>query len=186
MRIASWNINSLRKRRIVCSSGWRTTAPDVVCLQETKCTDEQFPELALRAAGYHSAFTARNRITASPFFRKSKPREVRASFCDEVVDDAGACDRGDGRRCARFFGLRAEWTGGRFAGVRLQDRSGMRACANCLDETENGSTDTWPLCGDFNVAPSDEDVHDPALWRGAIMCSDGERAAFQQLCVTLA
>jgi exodeoxyribonuclease III len=38
------------------------------------------------------------------------------------------------------------------------------------------------VCGDFNVAPEDADVHDPALWRGAIMCSDGERAVFQQLC----
>jgi exodeoxyribonuclease-3 len=38
------------------------------------------------------------------------------------------------------------------------------------------------VCGDFNVAPEDVDVHDPQLWRGAIMCSDGERAAFQQLC----
>src|SRR5437879_11661081 len=38
------------------------------------------------------------------------------------------------------------------------------------------------VCGDFNVAPEDRDVHDPQLWRGAIMCSDGERAAFQQLC----
>ena len=38
------------------------------------------------------------------------------------------------------------------------------------------------VCGDFNVAPNDEDVHDPALWRGAIMCSEGERAAFRGLC----
>ena len=38
------------------------------------------------------------------------------------------------------------------------------------------------VCGDFNVAPNDDDVHDPALWRGAIMCSDDERAAFHALC----
>jgi exodeoxyribonuclease III len=38
------------------------------------------------------------------------------------------------------------------------------------------------VCGDYNVAPADEDVHDPVLWRGAIMCSEGERNAFRQLC----
>ena len=56
MKIACWNINSLRKRQARLFAWLEQTNPDIVCLQETKCTDEQFPELALRAAGYHSAF----------------------------------------------------------------------------------------------------------------------------------
>jgi len=51
----------------------------------------------------------------------------------------------------------------------------------CLREKE-GAIERVVICGDFNVAPNDEDVHDPALWRGAIMCSDDERAAFRVLC----
>ena len=56
MRIVSWNINSLRKRQERLLVWLQATQPDVVCLQETKCTDDQFPAVALRAAGYHSAF----------------------------------------------------------------------------------------------------------------------------------
>ena len=51
---------------------------------------------------------------------------------------------------------------------------------DCLQRHESIASDLV-VCGDFNVAPRDEDVHDPVLWRGAIMCSDGERAAFEQL-----
>jgi exodeoxyribonuclease-3 len=58
--------------------------------------------------------------------------------------------------------------------VRLRD---------CLELHEKAARDLV-VCGDFNVAPLDEDVHDPALWHGAIMCSDGERAAFEQLRAT--
>ena len=56
-----------------------------------------------------------------------------------------------------------------------------RRLASCLREKE-GALERVVVCGDFNVAPNDEDVHDPALWRGAIMCSDEERAAFHALC----
>ena len=85
MKIASWNINSLRKRRIVCLRGWRRK-PDVVCLQETKCTDEQFPELALQRPAITPPFTARNRTMASPFFLGTSCENVRPSLCDEVDD----------------------------------------------------------------------------------------------------
>jgi exodeoxyribonuclease-3 len=54
--IASWNINSLRKREGRLISWLGEANPDIVCLQETKCSDEQFPALALRAAGYFSVF----------------------------------------------------------------------------------------------------------------------------------
>ena len=52
---------------------------------------------------------------------------------------------------------------------------------NCLREKE-GALERVVVCGDFNVAPNDEDVHDPALWRGAIMCSEQERGAFRAVC----
>src|SRR5881275_1087031 len=56
MRIASWNINSLRKRQDRLFAWLEDTQPDIVCLQETKCPDELFPALALQAAGYCSAY----------------------------------------------------------------------------------------------------------------------------------
>jgi len=56
MRIASWNINSLRKRQDRLFAWLEAAKPDIVCLQETKCPDELFPALALQAVGYRSAY----------------------------------------------------------------------------------------------------------------------------------
>ena len=78
MRVVSWNINSLRKRteRLL---GWlRETQPDVVCLQETKCTDEQFPALELRNAGYHSAAHGQKSYNGVAILAKQELEDVRA------------------------------------------------------------------------------------------------------------
>ena len=86
MKVVSWNINSLRKRQDRLLSWLAETQPDVVCLQETKCTDAQFPELALRAAGYHSAFHGQKSYNGVAILAKSAPLDVRASLCDEEDD----------------------------------------------------------------------------------------------------
>ena len=84
--IVSWNINSLRKRQDRLFEWLERTQPDVVCLQETKCPDEQFPELALRAIGYYAAFHGEKSYNGVAILSKAKPVEVRASLCDEVDD----------------------------------------------------------------------------------------------------
>src|SRR5437762_6646699 len=86
MKIASWNINSLRKRQDRLSAWLETTKPDVVCLQETKCADEQFPVLVLQAAGYHSAYHGEKSYNGVAILSKRKPCDVRASLCDQIVD----------------------------------------------------------------------------------------------------
>src|SRR5229473_894224 len=86
MRIASWNINSLRKRQDRLFAWLENTKPDIVCLQETKCTDEQFPALALQAAGYDSAYHGEKSYNGVAILSKTKLTEVRASLCDEVAD----------------------------------------------------------------------------------------------------
>ena len=62
------------------------TTPDIVCLQETKCTDEQFPADALHAAGYHSAFHGQKSYNGVAILARQELREVRAGSCDEVDD----------------------------------------------------------------------------------------------------
>ena len=86
MKIASWNINSLRKRQDRLFAWLENTKPDIVCLQETKCPDEQFPVLALQAAGYHSAYHGEKSYNGVAILSKTNLRDVRASLCDEVVD----------------------------------------------------------------------------------------------------
>src|SRR6185312_16138093 len=86
MKIASWNINSLRKRQDRLFAWLEATTPDVVCLQETKCTDDQFPALALQAADYHAAYHGEKSYNGVAILSKAKPHEVRPSLCDEIVD----------------------------------------------------------------------------------------------------
>src|SRR5207247_5809902 len=86
MKIASWNINSLRKRQDRLFAWLDATKPDIVCLQETKCMDEQFPALALQAVGYRSAYHGEKSYNVVAILSKSVLHEVRPSVCDEVID----------------------------------------------------------------------------------------------------
>ena len=180
MRVASWNINSLRKRQNRLVSWLRATSPDVVCLQETKCTDEQFPHEALRDAGYAAAFHGQKSYNGIAILAKEEPRDVRVGLCDQVDDPQArviAASVGD-VRVISIYAPNGQAVGSSAYEYKME---WYRRLTTCLRENEF-ATSRLLVCGDFNVAPNDEDVHDPALWRGAIMCSAGERAAFQELC----
>jgi exodeoxyribonuclease-3 len=180
MKIVSWNINSLRKRQERLLTWLAATRPDVVCLQETKCTDEQFPAADLRMAGYHSAFHGQKSYNGVAILSKSELRDVRTALCDEEEDPQARVIAAtvDGIRVLSVYAPNGQAVGSPAYDYKLKWYERLR---NCLSEQENAASDLV-VCGDFNVAPQDEDVHDPVLWRGAIMCSEGERAAFQDLC----
>src|SRR5437762_11776838 len=86
MRLGSWNITSLSKRQDRLFAWLEAANPDIVCLQETKCPDAQFPALALQAAGYRSAYHGEKSYNGVAILSKTEPRHVRWSLCDEVVD----------------------------------------------------------------------------------------------------
>src|SRR5260370_26246354 len=86
MKVGSWNINALRKRQDRLFAWLENTAADIVCLQETKCPDEQFPVLSLQSAGYDSAYHGEKSYNGVAILSKTKLAQVRASLCDEVVD----------------------------------------------------------------------------------------------------
>src|ERR1700751_5795731 len=86
MRIASWNINSLRKRQDRLFAWLEMAKPDIVCLQETKCPDELFPALALQAAGYRSACHGEKSYNGVAILAKDELHEIRSSLCDEIID----------------------------------------------------------------------------------------------------
>jgi exodeoxyribonuclease-3 len=221
MRVVSWNINSLRKRQDRLFAWLENTRPDIVCLQETKCTDEQFPALALQAAGYDSAYHGEKSYNGVAILSKNKLTEVRASLCDEVVDpQARVISATIGNlRVYSVYAPNGQAIGSPAYKYKLEWYARLRDClikekdvaepapggqllhSERAERKEKGDESSWAtqpvettgcppgakrvdlvVCGDFNVAPGDVDVHDPQLWRGAIMCSDGERAAFQQLC----
>lgn len=178
MKVASWNINSLRKRQDRLFAWLESSQPDIVCLQETKCTDEQFPALALQSAGYRSAYHGEKSYNGVAILSKTEPGDVRASLCDEIDDSQARVIAAtiNGMRVYSIYAPNGQAVGSAAYQYKLQWYARLRACLAKENATQ------LIVCGDFNVAPADEDVHDPDLWRGAIMCSDGERGAFQQLC----
>src|SRR5207245_2473984 len=178
MKIASWNINSLRKRQGRLFAWLKKTMPDIVCLQETKCPDEQFPLLALEAAGYRSAYHGEKSYNGVAILSKTELRDVRAALCDEVVDPQARVIAAtiDSLRVFSIYAPNGQAVGSPAYDYQLQWYASLRDCI------AKKKVPAMIVCGDFNVAPEDVDVHDPQLWHGAIMCSNGERAAFRQLC----
>jgi exodeoxyribonuclease III len=180
MRVVSWNINSLRKRQEQLLIWLAKTKPDIVCLQETKCADDQFPELILQSAGYHSVFHGQKSYNGVAILSRARPRDVRRSLCDEIEDSqarAIAATIGE-LRVLSVYAPNGQAIGSEAYEYKLRWFDRLR---NCL-QASPGQVGNLIVCGDFNVAPSDQDVYDPELWRGAIMCSHSERAAFQRLC----
>lgn len=178
MKVASWNINSLRKRQDRLFAWLEATRPDVVCLQETKCPDDQFPALALQAAGYQSAYHGEKSYNGVAILSKNELHDVRASFCDEIADPQARVIAATVAK-VRVFSIYApngQAVGAPAYEYKLQWYRRLRKCL-----AKEKSSDLV-VCGDFNVAPEDIDVYDAELWRGAIMASDGERAAFHDLC----
>ncbi|MEP6604363.1 MAG: exodeoxyribonuclease III [Spartobacteria bacterium] len=178
MRIASWNINSLRKRQDRLFEWLERTKPDVVCLQETKCTDEQFPLLALKAAGYHAAYHGEKSYNGVAILSKNEPTDVRTSLGDEVVDPQTRVISAkiDNVRIYSIYVPNGQAVGSPAYEYKLNWYRRLRDCIAREQDVD------LVVCGDFNVAPEDVDIYDPDLWRGAIMCSDEERKAFRELC----
>jgi exodeoxyribonuclease-3 len=180
VRIASWNINSLRKRQERLLGWLRESSPEIVCLQETKCTDEQFPVGALLDAGYSAAFHGQKAYNGVAILAKEPLQEIRVGLCDEVDDDQARVIAATVREM-RVYSIYAPNGQAVGSDAYLYKLAWYARLTNCLREKES-ALERVVVCGDFNVAPNDQDVHDPALWRGAIMCSAGERAAFHTLC----
>ena len=153
------------------------TKPDVVCLQETKCPDDQFPALALQGVGYQCVYHGEKSYNGVAILSKTGPTRVRAAMCDEVADPQArviAVDIGQ-LRVYSIYAPNGQAVGSSAYQYKLNWYQRLRACL-AKDKPD------LIVCGDFNVAPEDIDVYDPQLWHGAIMCSDDERAAFQHLC----
>jgi exodeoxyribonuclease-3 len=179
MRIVSWNINSLRRRQERLLTWLASTQPDVVCLQETKCTDEQFPVLDLKAAGYHSAFHGQKSYNGVAILSKVEPTHLGLALCDEEEDPQARVIAATiaGLRIYSIYAPNGQAVGSPAYDYKMRWYERLR---NCLQRERPGQQ--LVVCGDFNVAPKDEDIYDPDLWRGAIMCSQGERRAFEELC----
>ena len=182
MKIASWNVNSL-KVRLPHLLDWLAAAqPDALCLQELKLEDHNFPQAEIEAAGYHVAFSGQKTYNGVALLARQPITDVVAGnplFADEqkrLISGTIAGDGGDTRIVCAYM------PNGQAVGSDKYDYK-LR-WLDALADWLAGEIVRHPrlaLCGDYNIAPDDRDVHDPQAWAGGILCSEPERAAFRRL-----
>ncbi len=175
MRIATWNVNSL-KARIHRVEEWIGYArPDVLCLQETKMADATFPELAFKTLGYEAAHNGDGRWNGVAILSRVGIDEVEAGFHGLGTGEerrilAATCG---GVRVHSVYVPNGRSVGSEQYRAKLDWLSSLRAH---LDQTCRPG-DRVAVCGDFNVAPEDRDVWDIKLFEGATHVSEPERRA---------
>ncbi len=179
MKLATWNVNSL-KVRLPQVLQWLESSPvDVLCLQETKLTDDKFPASEIEAAGYQVAFTGQKTYNGVAILSRHPITEVVKNnplFPDEQQRIISATIEGIRIVCAYV-------PNGQAVGSDKYDYKlrWLEALIQWL-EAEVQQFPSLALLGDYNIAPTDADVHDPAAWQDQVLVSAPERAAFERLC----
>jgi exodeoxyribonuclease-3 len=181
MKIATWNVNSLRVRLAHLQEWLRTRQPDIVCLQETKVVDEDFPAEAIAACGYRSHFSGQKTYNGVAILLREGLPEA-AQVCAGIPGQADPQKRVIALTVGSLRVICAYFPNGQSVeSDKFQYKLGWLAALQGWLEQELAAHPQLALLGDFNIAPADEDVHDPAAWRGQVLCTDEERAAFAAL-----
>jgi exodeoxyribonuclease III len=178
VKIASWNVNSLKVRLPQVLSWLESQQPDVLALQETKVADENFPVQAIVDAGYQVAFSGQKTYNGVAIL-------ARNAITDAVTDPPGLDDAQrrilagtvNGIRIVNLYVVNGEMVQSEKYAYKLD---WLRRVHLWLKEELEAHPEMVVL-GDFNIAPEDRDVHDPEAWRGQVLCSEPERAALQRI-----
>lgn len=178
MKLATWNVNSL-KVRLPQVLQWLSDNPvDVLCLQETKLTDDKFPVAEIEATGYQVAFTGQKTYNGVALLS-------RHPMTDVIKNNPHFEDPQQRLISATILGIRVVCAyipnGQSVDSDKYQYKlQWLEALRTWLTQECQAHPDL-ALLGDYNIAPEDRDVHDPIAWEGQVLCSDAERAAFDRL-----
>ena len=177
-RLATWNVNSLKVRLPHLLDWLGHNRPDLICLQETKTVDENFPAEALHAAGYSAVYSGQKTYNGVAILSRSAATQVSTGishFPDELKRVIAASV--NGVRVISVYAPNGQAVGSEKYAYKLR---WYAALASWLSQ-ELQTHRRLAVLGDFNVAPEDRDVHDPKRWEGEIHVSAPERAAFGKL-----
>lgn len=178
MKLATWNVNSLKVRLPQLIDWLPQVRPDIVCLQELKLEDAKFPRTELESAGYQCAFSGQKTYNGVAILSRMPMLEVSAGipgFADEqkrviaaTVEDlrviCAYCPNGQAVGSEKYA-YKLRW----FAALKDYLAAELARHPRLV------------VAGDFNVAPEDRDVHDPKAWEGQVHVSEPERAAWRAL-----
>ena len=178
MKLATWNVNSL-KVRLPHVLDWLSDAkPDVLCLQELKLEDKAFPVVAIEDAGYRVAFSGQKTYNGVAII-------ARHELADVSRDIPGFDDPQRRVIAATVAGVRVVCgyfpNGQEVGSDKYEYKLKWLVALTAWLREELARYPQLALLGDYNIAPDDRDVHDPVAWQGKILCSEPERDAFRAL-----
>jgi exodeoxyribonuclease-3 len=182
MKIATWNVNSILARLPHVTRWLEAEQPDVLCVQETKCTDDKFPAADLKAIGYDCVIFGQQSYNGVAVISKAGCATQPAVQRGYPDDDLAAQSRLlsvdlAGIRIVNVYIPNGQMVGSEKYQFKLEWLQRLR---EFLDAGYDQSTPVL-LCGDFNVAPEERDVHDPRLWQNRILFSEPEKKALQHV-----
>src|ERR1700722_12761703 len=178
LTLATWNINSIRMRLPLLLSWLKEAVPDVVLLQETKVTDDQFPMDEIETLKYNVALYGQKTYNGVAILSKFPIEEVVCGIPGFEDDQARYIEAVvKGIRVASVYVPNGMAVGSDKYAYKLDFLRHLYAHTQRLLTYD----EAFILGGDFNVAPTDEDVYDPQEWHEQILCSTPEREGFRSL-----
>jgi exodeoxyribonuclease-3 len=178
MKLATWNVNSLKVRLPQVLEFLAAHKPDALCLQETKSEDANFPIADIAGAGYRAVFSGQKTYNGVAILSPQEPQEVTmgiADFDDPQKRVIAAVV--NGIRIINVYIPNGESVESDKYRYKLDWLARLNACL----KRELVKYPLLALLGDYNIAPEDRDVHDPKLWEGQVLFSEPEKAAFRDL-----
>jgi exodeoxyribonuclease-3 len=178
LKIASWNVNSLRVRLPQVLEWLASEAPDVLALQETKSPDVDFPLEAIQQAGYQVVFSGQKTYNGVAILSREAVTDVVTAI-PELEDPQRrvlAATIGDVRVLNLYIP-----NGESVGSEKYEYKLNWLHHLDLYLKHELTKYKKMIILGDFNIAPEDMDVHDPKQWEGKVLCSDKERSAFQEM-----
>ena len=176
MKLATWNVNSLKVRLPQVLDWLAANQPDVLCLQETKQEDVNFPRDEIVAAGYQVQFCGQKTYNGVAILSKEPAQDVLTAI-------PGFEDIQKRVLAATINGVRVICVyipnGQSVDSDKYQYKLQWLAALNVWLKAERARYPKLALLGDYNIAPDDRDVYDPKAWEGQVLCSQPERDAFQ-------
>lgn len=178
MKLAAWNVNSLKVRLPQLLDFLATRQPDAVCLQETKLVDEHFPVAQIEAAGYRVVCSGQKTYNGVAIVGRSELADVRVGIPGfEDAQKRVIAATLDGVRLVCVYCPNGQSPDSDKYVYKL-------AWYDALTRWLEDELIRYPklaVLGDYNIAPEDRDVHDPAAWKDGILVSEPERERFRAL-----
>lgn len=178
MKIATWNVNSMNVRQGHVIEWLQSNEPDVLVLQEIKQLMEKFPVDALEEIGYHSIASGQKTYNGVAVISKTPPTDPVTDFPD--LDDPQRRVLASTINDVRVINLYVP-NGSEVGSDKYEYKLGWLASLQRFLANELQNHEKLVVLGDFNIAPADEDVHDPEKWGEDILCSPAERKALTDL-----